>query len=589
VLLLAVACVLGAVSQKSAAADCTSPSTTYGTDTLTVSAPSSGTYYVWIRMQAPSTSSNEILMDVDSGASCFTAGGSSSMALNAWTWVDYQGGDTSNVMQTTLSQGSHSIELIGTEAGVSVDRIELLQAPPSSCTPTSTGENCAPSSVAPPTISFTSPSSASTVSGSSVAISADASSASGVSQVGIDHVVFEVDGTILSTLSSSPYTTTWNTTTVANGTHTLTAVATDTQGNTTPTTETVTVDNDTGCSTAPSTPGSVTATSSSPTSTTVTWNASTPALGCAITTYHVTPTGGTTVNPTTTSYTFTGLVPNTSYTYYVTASDTSGHTSATAIATVTTEADTTAPSVPSSVTATAVSANSVRLNWTASTDNVGVAYYRIYKNGTLYYTTAAGATSFLDTSDTGSTTYTYKVSAVDTSGNESAEAVTTPATITTPQATDTTPPSEPTNLTATLTTSSSIALSWNASTDNVGVGGYRVYRNGTEVGSVTSGTSYTNTGLSANTTYTFYVIAYDTSGNSSTASSTISDTTLTGTTATCSSDLNHDGVVNIFDASILFSHWGLTPATCAQGDINGDNVVNIFDASKLFSQWGQTL
>ncbi len=89
---------------------------------------------------------------------------------------------------------------------------------------------------------------------------------------------------------------------------------------------------------------------------------------------------------------------------------------------------------------------------------------------------------------------------------------------------DVTPPSAPSNLTAGGTTASSTTLSWGASTDNVGVTGYRVYRNGTQVGTPT-GTSYTDTGLAASTTYSYTVKAYDAAGNASPASNTAAVTT----------------------------------------------------------------
>ncbi len=75
------------------------------------------------------------------------------------------------------------------------------------------------------------------------------------------------------------------------------------------------------------------------------------------------------------------------------------------------------------------------------------------------------------------------------------------------------PPSRPTDLTATAT-ASTVSLSWTASTDNVEVAGYRVYRDGKEVG-VTDTTTYTDTGLRAETSYIYEVQAYDTSDNSS--------------------------------------------------------------------------
>jgi glucosylceramidase len=89
---------------------------------------------------------------------------------------------------------------------------------------------------------------------------------------------------------------------------------------------------------------------------------------------------------------------------------------------------------------------------------------------------------------------------------------------------DTTPPSAPAGLSASGTTSSSTALDWAASTDNVGVTGYDVYRNGTQVGTST-GTSYTDTGLSAATAYSYTVKAYDAAGNLSAASNTAAVTT----------------------------------------------------------------
>ncbi|RBQ17199.1 chitinase [Spongiactinospora rosea] len=78
-------------------------------------------------------------------------------------------------------------------------------------------------------------------------------------------------------------------------------------------------------------------------------------------------------------------------------------------------------------------------------------------------------------------------------------------------------PSFPANLRVTRTTSSSVALAWNASTDNVRLAGYEVYRNDTLVTTV-PGTTYTDTGLAPSTAYTYMLRARDTSGNRSDAS-----------------------------------------------------------------------
>ena len=89
---------------------------------------------------------------------------------------------------------------------------------------------------------------------------------------------------------------------------------------------------------------------------------------------------------------------------------------------------------------------------------------------------------------------------------------------------DTQAPSVPTNLSATPVSSSQINLSWTASTDNVGVTGYKVFRNGTQI--ATPGTtSYQDTGLSPNTTYSYTVAAYDAAGNTSGQSASVSATT----------------------------------------------------------------
>ncbi len=94
---------------------------------------------------------------------------------------------------------------------------------------------------------------------------------------------------------------------------------------------------------------------------------------------------------------------------------------------------------------------------------------------------------------------------------------------------DTTAPSAPTNLAAGTTSSTTVPLTWTASTDNVGVTGYHIYRNGTQVGTST-GTSFTDSGLTASTTYSYTVKANDAAGNLSASSNTASATTASGGT-----------------------------------------------------------
>ncbi|GAA3615267.1 hypothetical protein GCM10022223_34420 [Kineosporia mesophila] len=93
---------------------------------------------------------------------------------------------------------------------------------------------------------------------------------------------------------------------------------------------------------------------------------------------------------------------------------------------------------------------------------------------------------------------------------------------------DVTAPTAPTGLAVGARTAGSIALSWNASSDNVGVTGYDVYRGSTLAGSV-AGTGFTDTGLTAASTYTYTVRARDAAGNVSGPSTAITATTATST------------------------------------------------------------
>ncbi len=191
-------------------------------------------------------------------------------------------------------------------------------------------------------------------------------------------------------------------------------------------------------------------------------------------------------------------------------------------------ADTTPPSIPTNLSATAVLSTQINLAWTASTDNKGVVGYRVFRNGVQTSGTPT-TNSYSDTGLTASTAYTYTVQAVDAAGNVSAQSAPASATTLPAGTLDTTAPSTPTNLTATAFSSSQINLAWTASTDNVGVTGYNIYRNGVQFATSIS-TSFQNTAnLSPNTTYSYNVAAFDAAGNTSAQSSSASATTQAGT------------------------------------------------------------
>jgi RHS repeat-associated protein len=184
-------------------------------------------------------------------------------------------------------------------------------------------------------------------------------------------------------------------------------------------------------------------------------------------------------------------------------------------------ADTTAPTVPSGLSAAANGPNRVDLAWTASTDAVGVQGYRIYRGGTLIATTAS--TTFANTGLTASTLYSYTVSAIDGAGNASAQTSAVLAT-TASGGSDTTAPSIPTAVSATAMSASRIDVSWAPSTDNVGVQGYRIYRDGSLAATIGS-SQWFDTGLTSGTPHSYTVAAIDGAGNASAQSSTASATT----------------------------------------------------------------
>lgn len=89
--------------------------------------------------------------------------------------------------------------------------------------------------------------------------------------------------------------------------------------------------------------------------------------------------------------------------------------------------DSSPPTTPLSPLATNAGITAINLNWNASTDNTGIAGYRIYRNGALVKSLQGSGTTFLDQGLTPSTAYTYTVAAFDAAGNASAQSSTTSA------------------------------------------------------------------------------------------------------------------------------------------------------------------
>ena len=216
--------------------------------------------------------------------------------------------------------------------------------------------------------------------------------------------------------------------------------------------------------------------------------------------------------------------------------------------------DTQAPSQPTGVTATTYSQNQVNLRWTASTDNVGVTTYKVSRNGVVVQSTSQ--TSVSDTGLIPGTSYTYVVYAYDAAGNASVPSASVSArtqdsttnnnntTNTTNTNTNSNPtptrPTAPTNLSGTAVSSSQINLSWTASTDSA-VTNYNIYRDDSNI-AIIPGTTYTDTNLDPDTTYTYKVIAYKPTSLYSDSSNVISVKTQQNSAPSPTVSITIDGV-----------------------------------------------
>jgi uncharacterized repeat protein (TIGR03806 family) len=189
--------------------------------------------------------------------------------------------------------------------------------------------------------------------------------------------------------------------------------------------------------------------------------------------------------------------------------------------------DTTAPSIPGNVTATAVGSSRIDLAWTASTDSQSpVASYRIFRNGGATAIAAVTATIYSDTLVNEQTTYSYTIAAVDTAGNVSALSNAAAATT---GGSDTTAPTVPANVMASAVSSTRIDLTWQPSTDSESaITSYRIFRDGspTPLTTVTAPTTtFSDTTVSAQSTYNYTIAAVDAADNVSALSAPAAATT----------------------------------------------------------------
>ena len=172
------------------------------------------------------------------------------------------------------------------------------------------------------------------------------------------------------------------------------------------------------------------------------------------------------------------------------------------------------PAPPTGLVATPMSSSAIAISWNASTGATG---YYVYQNGVWLRFSGAG-TSYTDVNLAANTTFSYTVFAYNTYGVSGSSQAVQAKTL--PPMQDTTPPTVPPGLHSLSVTETSITIGWNPSTDNVGIYGYKVYRNGVYIGLRTD-TSFEDTGLAPNTSYSYQVSAVDTAQNESGLSSVV--------------------------------------------------------------------
>lgn len=181
------------------------------------------------------------------------------------------------------------------------------------------------------------------------------------------------------------------------------------------------------------------------------------------------------------------------------------------------------PYTPTGLTGSFTPPTQISLSWSAPATTTDISGYYIYRNGINVGNT--GGTSYADTIPVArqSSTYTYDVAAYGPGGGAFPQSMSISVTA----SPDVTPPTSPV-LSVSGITSSSITISWSASSDSFGITGYYVIKDGINLpmgSSPLTATTYTDTYLNPNATHTYKVIAYDQGGNESAPSNMVTATT----------------------------------------------------------------
>jgi acetylxylan esterase len=246
-----------------------------------------------------------------------------------------------------------------------------------------------------------------------------------------------------------------------------------------------------------------------------------------------------------------------------------------------TSTDTQAPTTPTNLVATARTASTVTLAWSASTDDVGVTAYDVYA-GNQAMTSVTGTTAVVSGLAPG-TAYGLTVQARDAAGNVSARS----AAVTATTSADTTPPAAPT-LTVSEVSATSARLSWTAATDDVAVTLYKLYQqtsggNVNVMGTNAAPASTVTGSLAPGTRYTYFMTAQDAAGNVSNPSAPVTFTTAQAANGTCKVGYTVNQWPGGFTASVTVTNTG--PAA-----VNGWTLAWSFAAGQTVTQgWSAQL
>ncbi|HHV65407.1 MAG TPA: hypothetical protein GXX46_10105 [Peptococcaceae bacterium] len=301
---------------------------------------------------------------------------------------------------------------------------------------------------------------------------------------------------------------------------------------------------------APAAPTNLTATATDTDEISLSWSSVSGATSYTI--YRATSSSGTYSNIATvnsTSYKNTGLTANTTYYYKIRAVNSAGQSPDSSSVSATTFSNA-APSIPTNLEANPLSSSQIELTWSAASRATSYEIYRSTSYSGTYSKIATVSTTYYTNSGlSAGTTYYYQIRAINSAGPSSFTSIVSATTLAKNV------PAAPQNLTATALSPSEISLTWSAVNS---ANSYTIYRSTTSNGSYSviktvTTNSYTDTGLTENTTY-YYRVKASNSAGSSDYSSTVNATTLAGNVPPAPQNLS----VTVLNSTSISLTWSET-------------------------------